>query len=133
MSKLMGLAVYNNIILDLHFPPCCYKKLLTPPITPRWPVSSGGGSDIMDGFEVGIFEPSVEDLIKAMPVSLCFINLRDTPFNAIDPVIILVFVNVMIHDQSVYVICIHNHIIKKDHLQPETTSLLRPTCMVVSQ
>ena len=25
----MGLAVYNNIILDIHFPPCCYKKLLS--------------------------------------------------------------------------------------------------------
>ena len=87
MSKLMGLAVYNNIILDLHFPPCCYKKLLTPPINPlRWAVSSGSGSDITDGFEVGIFEPSVGDLIKAMPV--CFIYLRDTRtctlfFNAI--------------------------------------------------
>ena len=83
MSKLMGLAVYNNIILDLHFPPCCYKKLLTPPINPlRLAVSSG--SDITDGFEVGIFEPSVGDLIKAMPV--CFIYMRDTCtlfFNAI--------------------------------------------------
>ena len=24
----MGLAVYNSTILDIHFPPCCYKKLL---------------------------------------------------------------------------------------------------------
>ena len=24
----MGLAVYNSIILDIHFPLCCYKKLL---------------------------------------------------------------------------------------------------------
>ena len=28
--QLMGLAVYNSIILDLHFPLCCYKKLLSP-------------------------------------------------------------------------------------------------------
>ena len=30
----MGLAVYNSIILDLRFPPCCYKKLLSPPVVP---------------------------------------------------------------------------------------------------
>lgn len=27
----MGLAVYNGIILDLNFPPCCFKKLLAQP------------------------------------------------------------------------------------------------------
>ena len=32
--QLMGLAVYNSIILDLRFPPCCYKKLLSPPVVP---------------------------------------------------------------------------------------------------
>ena len=30
----MGLAVYNSIILDLRFPSCCYKKLLSPPVVP---------------------------------------------------------------------------------------------------
>jgi hypothetical protein len=30
----MGLAVYNSIILDLHFPAICYRKLLTPPVVP---------------------------------------------------------------------------------------------------
>ncbi|KAL0179761.1 hypothetical protein M9458_025203, partial [Cirrhinus mrigala] len=30
----MGLAVYNSITLDIRFPPCVYKKLLTPPIVP---------------------------------------------------------------------------------------------------
>ncbi|XP_031435226.1 probable E3 ubiquitin-protein ligase HECTD2 [Clupea harengus] len=34
VGTLMGLAVYNSIALDIHFPPCCYKKLLTPPIVP---------------------------------------------------------------------------------------------------
>ncbi|XP_028845805.1 probable E3 ubiquitin-protein ligase HECTD2 isoform X2 [Denticeps clupeoides] len=34
VGTLMGLAVYNSIALDIHFPPCCYKKLLTPPIMP---------------------------------------------------------------------------------------------------
>lgn len=24
----MGLAIYNSTILDIRFPPCCYKKLL---------------------------------------------------------------------------------------------------------
>lgn len=27
-KQLMGLAVYNSIILDLNFPLCCFKKLL---------------------------------------------------------------------------------------------------------
>uniref|UniRef100_UPI003AAC69D3 probable E3 ubiquitin-protein ligase HECTD2 n=1 Tax=Centroberyx gerrardi TaxID=166262 RepID=UPI003AAC69D3 len=30
----MGLAVYNSIALDIHFPPYCYRKLLTPPTAP---------------------------------------------------------------------------------------------------
>ena len=30
----MGLAVYNSINLDLHFPACCYKKLLSPAVVP---------------------------------------------------------------------------------------------------
>lgn len=30
----MGLAVYNSIILDIHFPPCCFKKLLSPAVVP---------------------------------------------------------------------------------------------------
>lgn len=29
MGVLMGLAVYNGEILDIHFPPCVYKKLAT--------------------------------------------------------------------------------------------------------
>ena len=33
----MGLAVYNSIILDLHFPSICYRKLLTPPVVPANP------------------------------------------------------------------------------------------------
>ena len=34
IGVLMGLAVYNSIILDLHFPAICYRKLLTPPVVP---------------------------------------------------------------------------------------------------
>ncbi|XP_046441617.1 probable E3 ubiquitin-protein ligase HECTD2 isoform X4 [Daphnia pulex] len=34
IGVLMGLAVYNSIILDLHFPSICYRKLLSPPVVP---------------------------------------------------------------------------------------------------
>lgn len=34
VGVLMGLAVYNSIILDLRFPSCCYKKLLSPAVVP---------------------------------------------------------------------------------------------------
>ncbi|XP_077586597.1 putative E3 ubiquitin-protein ligase HECTD2 [Stigmatopora nigra] len=34
IGTLMGLAVYNSIALDIHFPLYCYRKLLTPPIAP---------------------------------------------------------------------------------------------------
>ncbi|XP_072335133.1 probable E3 ubiquitin-protein ligase HECTD2 isoform X1 [Scyliorhinus torazame] len=34
VGALMGLAVYNSITLDVRFPPCCYKKLLSPPVVP---------------------------------------------------------------------------------------------------
>ena len=46
----MGLAVYNSIILDLHFPSICYRKLLTPPVVPQ-EVSDDEkmGNKIMEG------------------------------------------------------------------------------------
>ena len=28
LGKLIGLAVYNGVILDIHFPPVFYKKLI---------------------------------------------------------------------------------------------------------
>ncbi|CAH1783947.1 unnamed protein product [Owenia fusiformis] len=34
VGVLMGLAVYNSIILDIRFPPVCYKKLLSPAVVP---------------------------------------------------------------------------------------------------
>ena len=53
----MGLAVYNSIILDLHFPSVCYKKLLTPPVVPAGEASS-----------VGIVtDPTIDDLAEIMP------------------------------------------------------------------
>ena len=53
----MGLAVYNSIILDLHFPSVCYKKLLTPPVVPAGEAAS-----------VGIVtDPTIDDLAEIMP------------------------------------------------------------------
>lgn len=57
IGVLMGLAVYNSIILDLHFPTICYKKLLSPPIVP------------INVSSVGIIRrPTIEDLAQIMPV-----------------------------------------------------------------
>ncbi|XP_072158067.1 probable E3 ubiquitin-protein ligase HECTD2, partial [Bemisia tabaci] len=56
IGVLMGLAVYNSIILDLHFPTICYKKLLSPPIVP------------INVSSVGIIRrPTIEDLAQIMP------------------------------------------------------------------
>lgn len=55
----MGLAVYNSITLDIRFPPCCYKKLLSPPIVP---------SD--QNTPVGICSVTTDDLSQIMPVSI---------------------------------------------------------------
>lgn len=55
----MGLAVYNSITLDIRFPPCCYKKLLSPPIIP---------SD--KNIPVGICSVTTDDLCQIMPVSI---------------------------------------------------------------
>ncbi|CAG0920602.1 unnamed protein product [Notodromas monacha] len=60
IGVLMGLAVYNSIILDLHFPHVCYRKLLSPPVVPNY-----------DYVPVGLTKnPTTEDLAEIMPVSL---------------------------------------------------------------
>lgn len=53
----MGLAVYNSITLDIRFPPCVYKKLLTPPIVP---------CDL--DTPVGMATLTLDDLQQIMPV-----------------------------------------------------------------
>jgi Ubiquitin-protein ligase len=59
IGVLMGLAVYNSIILDLHFPSICYRKLLSPPVVPD-----------VDTADVGsVRMPTVDDLAEIMPVS----------------------------------------------------------------
>lgn len=56
----MGLAVYNSIILDLHFPSICYRKLLSPPVVP-----------FVDTSGVGVVrQPTIDDLAEIMPVSI---------------------------------------------------------------
>ncbi|XP_035713374.1 probable E3 ubiquitin-protein ligase HECTD2 isoform X1 [Folsomia candida] len=57
IGVLMGLAVYNSIILDLHFPSICYRKLLSPPVVPP-----------LDSAAVGVTkDPSIDDLAEIMP------------------------------------------------------------------
>ncbi|TSK14623.1 putative E3 ubiquitin-protein ligase HECTD2 [Bagarius yarrelli] len=56
LDELMGLAVYNSITLDIRFPPCVYKKLLTPPIVPCDPDAP-----------VGMAALTLDDLQQIMP------------------------------------------------------------------
>lgn len=73
IGVLMGLAVYNSNILDLHFPSVCYRKLLTPPVVPNV------GSN-----RIGVItSPMLDDLTEIMPVSENFQKnfLFDNNFN----------------------------------------------------
>ena len=56
-STLHTMNYYFSIILDLHFPSICYRKLLTPPVVPA-----------NDDTSVGIAaNPSLDDLAEIMP------------------------------------------------------------------
>ena len=56
--QLMGLAVYNSIILDIRFPAICYKKLLSPAVVPyNNPRAT-----------VGVASVSIDDLEATKPV-----------------------------------------------------------------
>ncbi|XP_076315726.1 putative E3 ubiquitin-protein ligase HECTD2 [Tachypleus tridentatus] len=57
IGVLMGLAVYNSTILDLHFPTACYKKLLSPPVVPK----------DLNHAEVGLCNFSMDDFAEVMP------------------------------------------------------------------
>ena len=59
VGVLMGLAVYNAIILDIRFPLVCYKKLLTPAYLP----------DPTTKTPVGIIKPTLADFRTIRPVS----------------------------------------------------------------
>ncbi|XP_030060680.1 putative E3 ubiquitin-protein ligase HECTD2 [Microcaecilia unicolor] len=56
VGTLMGLALYNSITLDIRFPPCCYKKLLSPPIF-----------SCDRNTPVGITTVTLDDLYQIMP------------------------------------------------------------------
>ncbi|XP_041426947.1 probable E3 ubiquitin-protein ligase HECTD2 isoform X2 [Xenopus laevis] len=56
VGTLMGLAVYNSITLDIRFPKCCYKKLLSPPVVP-----------CDQNMPVGIAPVTLDDLYQIMP------------------------------------------------------------------
>ncbi|XP_072095846.1 probable E3 ubiquitin-protein ligase HECTD2 [Mobula birostris] len=56
VGALMGLALYNGITLDVRFPPCCYKKLLSPPVAP-----------CDQNTAVGIATLTLDDLHQLMP------------------------------------------------------------------
>ncbi|XP_021361218.1 probable E3 ubiquitin-protein ligase HECTD2 isoform X1 [Mizuhopecten yessoensis] len=58
MGVLMGLAVYNSINLDIRFPPCCYKKLLSPAVVPYNNPNA----------VVGITQMTLEDFKLVQPV-----------------------------------------------------------------
>jgi len=58
MLQLMGLAVYNSIILDIHFPPVCYRKLLSPAVVPY----------NMPKATVGVTKVTLADLAQVLPV-----------------------------------------------------------------
>lgn len=65
IGVLMGLAVYNSIILDLSFPGICYRKLLSPPVVPA-----------VNDINVGVVEnPTLDDLNEIMPVSKIIIEI----------------------------------------------------------
>lgn len=61
IGVLMGLAVYNSIILDLHFPSVCYRKLLSPPVVPQVPETERNLGAVVT--------PHISDLAEIMPVS----------------------------------------------------------------
>lgn len=60
IDKLMGLAVYNGINLDVKFPYVTYKKLLSPAVVPYNNPNA----------TVGVLaNPSIHDLENLMPVN----------------------------------------------------------------
>lgn len=73
----MGLAMYNSIILDLNFPLCCFKKLLTPhtysnPVyddSGTYAHSKGDHLSVGPIMNAGVVKFSLDDLETLMPVS----------------------------------------------------------------
>lgn len=62
----MGLAVYNGINLDIHLPPICYHKLLTPAVVPYNDVKA----------VVGVRPVTIDDLGQVSPVGYLLLLSR---------------------------------------------------------
>ncbi|GLH08102.1 E3 ubiquitin-protein ligase Smurf1 [Gryllus bimaculatus] len=92
IGVLMGLAVYNSIILDLHFPSICYRKLLSPPVVPAVDTAGVGVvktltlddlSEIMPDVSRGLtellnYEGNVEeDMCMNFQASICAVSLEE--------------------------------------------------------
>jgi len=60
---LMGLAVYNAILLDIRFPLVCYKKLLTPAFL-------SDHINTMSNVKIGIIQPTLADFRIIRPVKM---------------------------------------------------------------
>ena len=65
----MGLAVYNSVILELRFPPICYRKLLSPAVVPFDNPQAA----------VGITASSLEDFKQVFPVRIYRTSQLDLP------------------------------------------------------
>jgi E3 ubiquitin-protein ligase HECTD2 len=59
---LMGLAVYNAIILDIRFPLVCYKKLLTPAFMNEHMTN-------LSRIKIGIIKPTLTHFRTIRPVN----------------------------------------------------------------
>jgi hypothetical protein len=75
----MGLAIYNSTILDIRFPPCCYKKLLfSSCCTDNKLATANRGSKrlkacgedaLSSSDDNSLHELTLHDLTEVMPVS----------------------------------------------------------------
>jgi E3 ubiquitin-protein ligase HECTD2 len=63
----MGLAVYNGINLDIHLPPICYHKLLSPAVVPYNDVNA----------VVGVRPVTIDDLRQVSPVGCSVLLSRN--------------------------------------------------------
>lgn len=78
IGVLMGLAVYNSIILDVRFPLVCYKKLLTPAFI------GDQHLDLLRRPKIGIIEPTLENFRTIRPVrGKYYSNLSDFIFHLV--------------------------------------------------
>ena len=79
LLQLMGLAIYNSTILDIRFPPCCYKKLLSSAPGNKFTstnreshgkMTEDGGQEMLPSNHA--LELTLNDLTEIMPVSIYY-------------------------------------------------------------